>query len=249
VRILVVGGTGLIGRQLVDVLGTLGHDAVPASPHTGVDTVTTRGLSAAIRGAQVVVDVSKPRSYSPEAVLDYFTASTRHLLEADRAAGVRHHLTLAAVGTDRLTHSGFYRAKKAQEDLVRGSGIPFTLVRSTQFYEFALGIAASATRAGVVKLPPAEVQPMASRDVASFLADEVVGAPRGDVVEFAGPETLRLDAFVSAVLGATGDPRSVIADDHADYFGGRPGATTLVASDRARRSVTTLGEWLRGEAH
>jgi uncharacterized protein YbjT (DUF2867 family) len=243
-RIVVVGATGLVGRQLVALLERDDHHVVAASPSTGVDAVTGTGLAGALVGAEVVVDVSKPRGYDDEAVLRYYRDSTTRLLRAGVDAGVRHHVTLAAVGTERLTDSGFYRAKRAQEQLVEASGTPFTLVRSTQFFEFASGIADASTIDGTVRLPPAPVQPMASSEVADAVARVAVGAPRNGAAEFGGPERLTLDVFVRTMLEARGDPRPVVTDGQAPYFGGHPGADTLVPGPDAELGTLRLADWL-----
>ncbi|HTN57858.1 MAG TPA: SDR family oxidoreductase [Protaetiibacter sp.] len=245
-RIVVVGATGLVGRQLVARLEGDGHEVVAASPSTGVDAVTGAGLADALASAEVVIDVSKPHGYGDDAVLRYYRQSTTNLLRAGADAGVRHHVTLAAIGTDRLTDSGFYRAKRAQEQLVAASGTPFTLVRSTQFFEFAAGIADASTVDGVVSLPPVPVRPMASSEVADAVARVAIGAPRGGVTEFAGPERLTLDAFVRTVLAARGDPRRVVTDASAAYFGGRPGPDTLVPGPDAELGTLRLADWLAG---
>jgi uncharacterized protein YbjT (DUF2867 family) len=243
-RIVVVGATGLIGSRLVELLAHDGHEVVAASPRTGVDAETGAGLASALAGAQVVVDVSKPHGYADDAVLRYYRESTTKLLRLGADAGVRHHVTLAAVGTDRLTDSGFYRAKRQQERLVEASGTPFTLVRSTQFFEFAIGIADASMREGAVHVPPAPVQPMASSEVAEAVARAAVGTPRLGVVEFAGPERLTLDGFVRTVLEARGDPRPVVTDTDAAYFGGHPGADTLVPGPDAELGTVRLADWL-----
>jgi uncharacterized protein YbjT (DUF2867 family) len=243
-KILVVGATGLVGRQLVSRLESAGHEVVPASPSAGVDAATGAGLADAFAGVEVVIDVSKPHSYGDEAVLRYYRQSTTQLLRAGADAGVRHHVTLAAIGTDRLTDSAFYRAKRVQEQLVEASAIPFTLVRSSQFFEFALGIADASTVEGVVRLPPAPVQPMASSEVADAVAGVALAAPRGGVVEFAGPERLTLDGFVRTVLEARRDPRPVVTDAAASYFGGHPGADTLVPHAGATLATVRLTDWL-----
>lgn len=248
VRVVVVGATGLVGSQLVPRLEAGGHEVVAAAPSTGVDAITGAGLTEALTGAEVVVDVSKPHGYGDEAVLRYYRQSTTHLLRAGADAGVRHHVTLAAIGTDRLTDSGFYRAKRVQEQLVEASGIPFTLVRSTQFFEFAVGIADASTVDGVVRLPSAPVQPMASSEVADAVAGIAVAAPRDGVAEFAGPERLTLDVFVRTVLGARRDPREVVTDAAATYFGGHPTADTLVPGAHARLGAVRLADWLAGHA-
>jgi uncharacterized protein YbjT (DUF2867 family) len=244
VKILVVGATGLVGSQLAARLRADGHEVVAASPRTGVDAVTGTGLAEAFAGVEVVVDVSKPHGYGDEAVLRYYRQSTTQLLRAGAEAGVRHHVTLAAIGTDRLADSGFYRAKRVQERLVEASGIPFTLMRSSQFFEFATGIADASTVDGTVRLPPAPVQPMASSEVADALAGVALAAPRGGVVEFAGPERFTLDAFVRTVLEARRDPRPVVTDAAAPYFGGHPGADTLVPGADAELGTVRLTDWL-----
>lgn len=244
VRILLVGATGLVGRQLVSRLESAGHDVVPASPSAGVDAATGAGLADAFVGVEVVIDVSKPHGYGDGAVLRYYRQSTTQLLRAGADAGVRHHVTLAAIGTDRLTDSAFYRAKHVQEQLVESSGIPFTLVRSSQFFEFALGIADASTVDGAVRLPPAPVQPMASSEVADAVAGVALAAPRGGVVEFAGPQRLTLDTFVRTVLEAHHDPRRVVTDAAAPYFGGHPGADTLIPGADARLGTVRLTDWL-----
>lgn len=247
-RIVVVGATGLVGRQLVALLERDGHHVVAVSPSTGVDAATGAGLAGALARAEVVVDVSKPHGYGEEAVLRYYRDSTTRLLRAGADAGVRHHVTLAAVGTDRLTDSSFYRAKRAQEQLVEASGTPFTLVRSTQFFEFATGIADASTTDGVVRLPPAPVQPMASSEVADAVARVAVAVPRNEAAEFAGPERLTLDVFVRTVLAARGDPRPVLTDSKAPYFGGHPGADTLVPGPDAELGTLRLADWLAGRS-
>jgi uncharacterized protein YbjT (DUF2867 family) len=247
-RIVVVGATGLVGRQLVALLERHGHHVVAASPSTGVDAATGAGLVGALAGGEVVVDVSKPHGYGEEAVLRYYRDSTTRLLRAGAAAGVHHHVTLAAVGTDRLADSSFYRAKRAQEQLVETSGTAFTLVRSTQFFEFATGIADASTTDGVVRLPPVPVQPMASSEVADAVARVAVAAPRNAAAEFAGPERLTLDAFVRTVLAARGDPRRVVTDTRAPYFGGHPGADTLVPGPDAELGTLRLADWLAGRS-
>lgn len=241
---MVVGATGLVGRQLVGLLERDGRQVVAASPSTGVDAMTGAGLADAIAGAEVVVDVSKPRDSGGEAALRYYRESTANLLRAGADAGVRHHVTLAAIGTDRLTDSVFYRAKRAQERLVEASGTPFTLVHSTQFFEFALGIADASTVDGTVRLPPAPVQPMASSEVAVAVARIAVGAPRHGVVEFAGPERFTLDVFVRTVLEARHDPRPLVTDAEAPYFGGHPGADTLIPGVDADLGTLRLADWL-----
>jgi uncharacterized protein YbjT (DUF2867 family) len=243
-RIVVVGGTGLIGRQLVRALRTGSHHVVSASPRTGVDVTTGRGLADALRDADTVVDVSKPHGYRADTVARFFARSARTLLDAELQAGIRHHITLAAVGTDRLRDSVFYRAKLSQERAVRASGVPFTLVRSTQFFEFAPAIADSATRSRTVRLPEIRVQPIASADVVRQLAAAVSAPPEGELIELAGPTQMPLDVFVRRVLASRGDTRRVVADPTATYFGGHPSVDALLPHPDARVCETTLQEWL-----
>ncbi|MCA5892976.1 SDR family oxidoreductase [Isoptericola sp. NEAU-Y5] len=218
-KIVVVGGTGLIGNQVVALLAQAGHDAVAAAPSTGVDTLTGEGVDAALAGADVVVDVSNSPSFAPDDVLRFFTTSTRTLLDAEERAGVRHHVVLSIVGTDRNPDSGYLRAKVAQEELVRSGGVGWTVVRATQFFEFARQIADGATVDGVVRIPPVAFQPIASADVARYVAEAATGDPRRGVTEVAGPERVRFDEFVRAALADAGDDREVVADPAAPYFG------------------------------
>src|SRR5881409_1733076 len=218
-RIVVIGGTGLIGKKLVNTLRERGHEVVAASPSTGVNTVTGEGLARALAGAQVVVDVANAPSWEDNAVLAFFETSGRNLLAAEAAAGVGHHVALSVVGTDRLLASGYFRAKLAQEELIKASPIPYTIVRATQFFEFAGGIAQAATEGQTVRLPPALMQPIVSDDVAAALADVAAGVPRNGTVELAGPEPIRMDDLVRRFLTAKRDARTVTTDAHARYFG------------------------------
>jgi uncharacterized protein YbjT (DUF2867 family) len=218
-KIVVIGGTGLIGSKLVKLLRDRGQEVLPASPDSGVNTLTGEGLPAALAGAQVVVDVSNSPSFEDAAVLKFFQTSTTNLLAAEKTAGVRHHVALSIVGADRLPHSGYLRAKIAQEDLIKASGIPFSILRSTQFSEFMGRIADSATEGNVVRLPIAFVQPIVSDDVVAVLADVVLDAPINGTVEVAGPEKFRLDELVRRVLRIKSDARQVTGDIHALYFG------------------------------
>ena len=218
-KIVVIGGTGLIGSKLVKLLRDRGQEVLPASPDSGVNTLTGEGLSAALAGAQVVVDVSNSPSFEDAAVLKFFQTSTGNLLAAEAAAGVRHHVALSIVGADRLPLSGYLRAKVAQEDLIGKSGIPFSILRSTQFFEFMGRIADSATEGSIVRLPTAFVQPIVSDEVVAALADVVLGAPINGTVEVAGPEKFRLDDLVRRVLRSKSDKREVTGDIHARYFG------------------------------
>jgi uncharacterized protein YbjT (DUF2867 family) len=244
-KIVVIGGTGLIGSRLVTKLDAQGHEAVPASPDTGVNTLTGEGLSEALAGARVVVDVSNAPDWEDDAVMHFFQTSSRNLLAAEAAAGVGHRVALSVVGTDRLTESGYFRAKLAQEELIRGSSIPYTIVHATQFFEFMNGIADEATDGNTVRLPPALVQPMAADDVASALARAAVGPPLNGIVEIAGPDQFRLDELIREVLNERADPREVITDPHAQYFGITPGERTLLPGDDAQIANTHLDDWRR----
>lgn len=243
-KIVVIGGSGLIGSKLVNRLRAGGHEVVAASPNSGVDTVTGEGLAEALAGAEVVVDVANSPSFDDEAALDFFETSGRNLLAAEAAAGVRHHLALSVVGTERLLESGYFRAKMAQETLIRASGIPYTILHSTQFFEFVNTIAKSAAADDVIRLPPALVQPIASDDVVAALADLAVGRPMNGTVEVAGPETFPLDQLARTALAAIDDPRMVIADVHARYFGALLADQTLLPMDHPRFAPTRFGDWL-----
>ena len=232
-KIVVIGGTGLIGSKLVKLLRDRGQEVLPASPDSGVNTLTGEGLPAALAGAQVVVDVSNSPSFEDAAVLNFFQTSTANLLAAEKAAGVRHHVALSIVGADRLPQSGYLRAKMAQENLIKASGIPFSILRSTQFSEFMGRIADSATEGNVVRLPIAFVQPIVSDDVVAVLADVVLDAPINGTVEVAGPEKFRLDDLVRRVLRTKSDARQVTGDIHAHYFGTELSDESLVPLDHA----------------
>jgi uncharacterized protein YbjT (DUF2867 family) len=247
-KIVVIGGTGLIGSKLVEKLRKDGHEPLAASPDTGVDALTGEGLSEALEGAQVVVDVANAPAWDDAAVLDFFQTSSRNLLAAETAAGVRHHVTLSVVGTDRLPESGYFRAKAAQEDLVKTGPVPYTIVRATQFFEFIGRIADSGTDGNTVRLSPALVQPEAADDVASTLADVAVGAPLNDTVELAGPEAFRLDELARRLLSANGDPRQVTTDVHARYFGVELDDRSLTPGDDARIAPTSFDDWLTQSA-
>ena len=242
-KIVIIGGTGLIGSKVVRKLREQGNDAVPASPDTGVNTLTGDGLAEVLKGAAVVVDVSNSPSFEDAAVLDFFQTSTANLLKTEAAAGVRHHVALSVVGTDRLSESGYMRAKIAQEKLIEGSSIPYSIVHATQFFEFIKSIADAATQGDTVRLAPVLIQPMAAEDVATAVAGVAVGAPLNDIVEVAGPEQFRLDEIVRRYLTARDDPRSVIADPHARYYGAELGERTLVP-DNATIGETRFEDWL-----
>ncbi|HEY1594932.1 MAG TPA: SDR family oxidoreductase [Thermoleophilaceae bacterium] len=248
-KIVVIGGTGLIGSKLVAKLDEQGHEAVPAAPNTGVNTLTGEGLSEALKGAEVVVDVSNAPDWEDDAVMHFFQTSTRNLLAAEAAAGIGHHVALSVVGTDRLTESGYFRAKLAQEQLIQDSSIPYSIVHATQFFEFLNGIADSATEGNTVHLPPAMIQPMAADDVAAAVGRVAVGPPVNAIVEVAGPEAFRLDQLIGDVLKAENDPREVIADPQARYYGISPGERTLLPGDDARLAETRLEDWAKQPAN
>jgi uncharacterized protein YbjT (DUF2867 family) len=248
-KIVVIGGSGLIGSKLVAKLREHGHEAVPASPGTGVNTVTGEGLTEAVRGASVVVDVSNSPSLEDAAALEFFEGSTRNLLDAEATAGVGHHVALSIVGTDRLPDSGYYRAKLTQEKLIASSPIPYSIVHATQFFEFIEHIAQAATDGDTVRVAPVPTQPMAADDVASALARVSEGAPLNGIVEIAGPERIRLDELIRRVLNARRDPRQVVADSQAPYFGGQLGQHTLVPADNAQLGATRFEDWLNRPAN
>ena len=226
-KIVVIGGTGLIGSKLVAKLVAHGHEAVPASPGTGVNTLTGEGLAEALAGADVVVDVSNSPSFEDTAVLEFFETSTRNILDAEAAAGVGHHVALSVVGAERLPDSGYMRAKIAQEKLIENSSIPYTIVHATQFFEFAVRIADEASDGDTVRVPPVLIQPMAADDVAAAVCDVTLAAPLNDTIEIAGPEPMRFEDWVRKGLRAAGDQRVVVADPQARYFGARLSERTL----------------------
>lgn len=243
-KIVVIGGTGLIGSKLVKQLVARGHEAVAASPNTGVNTLTGEGLADALQGAQVVVDVANSPSFEDQAVMDFFETSGRNLLAAEAVAGVQHHVALSVVGTERLQGSGYFRAKLAQEKLIKAARVPYTIVHATQFLEFLGGIAQSGTEGQTVRLSPALVQPIASEDVATAMADVALGAPVNGTVEIAGPERVGLAALVARYLKATGDPRTVVADAKALYFGVELDDRSLTPGDHPRLGTVGFDAWL-----
>jgi uncharacterized protein YbjT (DUF2867 family) len=247
-KIVVIGGTGLIGSKLVAKLAAHGHDAVPASPGTGVNTLTGEGLTKALAGADVVVDVSNSPSFEDTAVLESFETSTRNILGAEAAAGVGYHVALSVVGTQRLAESGYMRAKIAQEQLIKNSSIPYTIVHATQFFEFAARIADGASDGDTVRVPPVLIQPMAADDVAGALCDVVLAAPVNNTIEIAGPEPLPFEDFVRQGLRAAGDQRVVVADPHARYFGARLSERALLPGDGARLGPARFDDWLGHQA-
>jgi uncharacterized protein YbjT (DUF2867 family) len=243
-KLVVIGGTGLIGSKLVTKLREHGHEAVPASPDTGVNTLTGEGLAEVLQGASVVIDVSNSPSFADAAVMEFFTTATSNLLKFEKAAGVQHHVALSVVGTERLTESGYFRAKQAQESLIRESGIPYSIVHATHFYEFVKNIAAAATDGNTVRLAPVLIQPMAADDVAKAVGKVSVGAPVNGIVEVGGPEQFRLDEIIRETLKAKQDPREVVTDRGARYFGAMLGERTLVPGDGARLGEVRFQEWL-----
>lgn len=247
-KIVVIGGTGLIGSKLITKLGEHGHDAVAASPNSGVNTITGEGLAEALTGADVVVDVSNSPSFEEAAVLAFFTTSTTNLLAAEKNAGVGHHVALSVVGTERLVDSPYMRAKVAQEALIRQSGVPYSLVHATQFFEFVKSIADSATEGNTVRLSPALIQPIAADDVATAVGRTAVGEPLNATIEIAGPEKFGLDELIRQGLAFRNDPRVVVADPEAPYFGARLSQDSLVAGEDAMVFETTFAQWLDANA-
>jgi uncharacterized protein YbjT (DUF2867 family) len=249
-KIVVIGGSGLIGSKTVERLRRKGHEVVAASPASGVNTITREGLAEAMLGTQVVVDLANSPSFEDKAVLEFFETSGRNLLAAETAAGVGHHVALSVVGADRLPESGYLRAKLAQENLIEASGIPYTIVRSTQFFEFVGGIAQAGTVGQTVRLSPALLQPIMSDDVADAMAEAVLGTPTNGTIEIAGPERIPLDELVRRYLHATKDPRTVVADARARYFGAELNDKSLTPGDHPRLGAIRFDDWLsRSLAH
>lgn len=246
-KIVVIGGTGLIGSKLVGKLGEHGHEAIAASPNSGVNTLTGEGLAEVLTGADVVVDVSNSPSFDDDAVMDFFTTSTTNLLEAERAAGVAHHVALSVVGTERLAESGYFRAKISQEKLIRESGLPYSIVHATQFFEFVKSIAQAATTDDTVRLSPALIQPIAAEDVASAVGRTAVGAPLNGTIEIAGPEQFGLDELIRTGLAYRGDPRLVVADPDARYFNAHLDERMLLPGDGATIFETRFEAWLAAQ--
>lgn len=244
-KIVVIGGTGLIGSKVVAILRQGGHEVVAASPKSGINSITGEGLKEAMAGAQVVIDLANSPSFEDKAVLEFFETSGRNLLAAEATAGVRHHVALSIVGTDRMPDNGYFRAKVAQEKLIETSGIPYTIIRSTQFLEFLGGIAASGADGNIVRLSPGLFQPIAADDVAAIVADVALAAPRSGIVEIAGPERAPFNEIVARYMKAVRDPREVVSDPEARYFGGRVEEHSLVPLGEARLGTIGLEEWLR----
>lgn len=247
-KIVVIGGTGLIGSKVVDHLVALGHDVLPASPNTGVDTLTGAGLAAALDRAAVVVDVSNSPSFEDTAVLEFFETSTRNLLRVEGSTGVGHHVALSVVGSDRLPDSGYLRAKAVQERLITSSSIAYSILHATQFFEFAARIADEATTNGTVHLPHVRFQPMAADDVAAAVAAIAVGTPLNGTIDIAGPEQFGFDDFIRHVLSARHDPRAVVTDAYAPYFGTELEERSLVPGDDAKLGPTRVDQWLTAQA-
>jgi uncharacterized protein YbjT (DUF2867 family) len=243
-KLVVIGGSGLIGTKLVTKLREHGHEAVPASPNSGVNTLTGEGLGEVLQGAAVVVDVSNSPSFEEKAVMEFFTTSTRNLLSHEAVAGVKHHVALSVVGTDRLVESGYFRAKVAQEKLIKKSSIPYSIVHATQFFEFVKSIADAATEGTTVRLAPVLIQPIAADDVATAVGRIAVGAPLNDTIEVAGPQQFRFDELIRQGLRARHDPRTVVADPQARYFGAQLSERTLVPGNDARLGEIRFEDWL-----
>jgi uncharacterized protein YbjT (DUF2867 family) len=245
VKLVIIGGTGLIGSRLVPVLRKHGHEAVPASPATGVNTLTGEGLAEVLQGASVVVDVSNSPSFEDSAVMEFFTTSTRNLLTRAAAAGVSHYVALSVVGTARISDSPYLRAKNAQETLIKAAGIPYSIVHATQFFEFIMRIADEATDGTTVRLPPVLIQPIAADDVAKAVGRIAIGGPLNGTVEVAGPQRFRFDELIRQSLGTRNDPRTVIADPHARYFGAELDERSLIPAGDARLGEIRFEEWLK----
>jgi uncharacterized protein YbjT (DUF2867 family) len=243
-KIVVIGGSGLIGSKLANQLREHGHEAVAASPSSGVNTLTGEGLAEALKGDSAVVDVSNSPDWEDAAVMNFFETSTRNLLAYEAAAGVGHHVALSVVGSERLVESGYFRAKIAQESLIKGSSVPYSIVRATQFYEFVKGIADFSTDGNKVRLPPVLIQPMAADDVASAMGRVALGAPVNGMVEVGGPEKFRLDELIRRGLATRKDPREVVADTNARYYGIKVEERTLVPEDDAKLGTIRFDDWL-----
>jgi uncharacterized protein YbjT (DUF2867 family) len=244
-KVVVIGGSGLIGKKLVPILRKKGHEVIVASPSSGVNSLTGEGLAQALAGANVVVDVTNSPSWEDAAVMAFFDTSTRNLLAAEGAAGVRHHVALSVVGADRMPDSGYMRAKVNQESLIKAGGVSYSIVRATQFFEFLGGIADSGAEGDTVRLSTAPMQPMAADDVAAALADVAVGAPLNAIIEIAGPEKMSIAEFVGRFMAASGDKRKVIADAKALYYGAAMGSSGIAPGDNPRLSATRFEEWFR----
>jgi len=247
-KVVVIGGTGLIGSKVTELLKAHGHDAVPAAPQTGVNTLTGEGLDDALAGADVVVDVSNSPSFADDDVMSFFVTATTNILAAEKRAGVRHHVALSVVGTGSLPDSGYLRAKAAQEDLIMGSGVPYSIVHATQFFEFTRAIADGSMIDGKLHLAPVHYQPIASDDVASVVSRVAVGVPLQGIKEIGGPERVRMDEFIPAALARSGDVRGVVVDEHATYFGTELADDSLVPAPDAELGSITYEAWAKESA-
>jgi uncharacterized protein YbjT (DUF2867 family) len=247
-KIIIIGGSGLIGSKLMKLLGEQGHEAIAASPKSGVNTLTGEGLAEVLKNAQVVVDVSNSPSFEDAAVMEFFKTSTGNLLSYEATAGVRHHVAVSIVGSDRLPENGYFRAKVAQEKLIKESSVPYTIVRATQFFEFVGGIADEATKGEQVRLAPVLFQPIAAADGASAVGRAALDSPLNGTVEVAGPEVFRFDEFIRRNLRTSNDPREVVTDPHARYFGTELSERSLVPDDGARLGETRFADWLKNSA-
>lgn len=248
-KIVIIGGSGLVGTKLGKKLTEAGHEAVAASPKSGVNTLTGEGLAEVLKNAQVVVDVSNSPSFADDAVMEFFKTSTGNLLKYEAAAGLGHHVAVSIVGCDRLPENGYFRAKVAQEKLIKESSVPYTIVRATQFFEFVGGIADEATKGNQVRVAPVLFQPMASDDVATAVARVALEPPLNGTREIAGPEAFRFDEFIRQNLRASNDPREVVTDPHARYFGSEMTERSLVPDEGARLGKTRFADWLKQSAH
>lgn len=242
-KIVIIGGTGLIGSKTAERLRRQGHEVIAAAPNTGVNTITGEGLEAALAGAEVVIDLANSPSFEDKAAMDFFETSGRNLLAADKAAGIKHHIALSVVGTEQLQDAGYFRAKLAQEKLIKASGTPYTIVHSTQFMEFLPAIAKSGAVGEAVHLSPAYVQPIASDDVADAMANVALAAPINGTIEISGPERVRMSELVARYLKASGDPRKVVTDPEALYFGARLNDNSLVSDNDPRLGHITFEQW------
>ncbi|MEU0965788.1 SDR family oxidoreductase [Streptomyces sp. NPDC005917] len=242
-KVVVIGGTGLIGSKVVAKLNDHGHEAVPAAPNTGVNTLTGEGLADVLQGASVVVDVSNSPSFDDDAVMEFFRTSTTNLLKAEADTGVAHHVALSVVGTERLQESGYFRAKQAQEDMISDSGIPYSIVHATQFFEFAKSLADSATTDDTVHVAPIKIQPIYSGDVAAAVGRTAVGEPVNGIVEVAGPDTFELEDFIRQGLAVKNDPRTVVTDPHGLYWGAELQESDLLPGPDAHIAETHYGDW------
>jgi len=246
-KIVVIGGTGLIGTKVVAKLRQLGHQVTAASPNTGINTLTGEGLAEALTNTDVVVDLANSPSWEDKAVMEFFQTAGHNLLTAEINAGVKHHVALSIVGVDQMQDSGYMRAKLVQEDLIRKSGVPYTIIRSTQFLEFIKGIADQATEGNIVHISNVEFQPIAAENVATFVTEAAVKPPVNGITEIAGPDRMPMPEFVTRYLKATNDPRKVLPNDHGNYYGAQINDTSLVPAGQARLGSISLEAWLSAQ--